>query len=88
MKSNFKKVLSDTIYDVREGICKKLEREVMRFEDIIQDLKVNFAEKLLEDIHKELNVVIGNFENKETQIERYGLLIATLSKISIDDIEE
>lgn len=85
MKSNFKKVLSDTIYDVREGICKKLEREVMRFEDVIQDLKVNFAERLLEDIHKELNIVIGNFENKETQIERYGLLIATLSKISVDE---
>ncbi len=84
MKSNFKKVLSDTIYDVREGICKKLEREVMRFEDVIQDLKVNFAEKLLEDINKELNVVIGNFENKETQIERYSLLVATLSRISVE----
>ena len=84
MKSNFKKVLSDTIYDVREGICKKLEREVMRFEDVIQDLKVNFAEKLLEDINKELNVVIGNFENKETQIERYSLLVATLAKISVE----
>lgn len=87
MKSNFKKVLSDTIYDVREGICKKLEREVMRFEDVIQDLKINFAEKLLEDIHKELNVVIGNFEDKETQIERYGLLVATLSKINLNDEE-
>ncbi len=87
MKSNFKKVLSDTIYDVREGICKKLEREVMRFEDVIQDLKVNFAEKLLEDINKELNIVIGNFEDKETQIERYGLLIATLSKINLADEE-
>ncbi|MBQ4068449.1 MAG: dynamin family protein [Lachnospiraceae bacterium] len=84
MKSNFKKVLSDTIYDVREGICKKLEREVMRFEDVIQDLKVNFAEKLLEDINKELNLVIGNFENKEAQIERYSLLVATLSRISIE----
>lgn len=84
MKSNFKKVLSDTIYDVREGICKKLEREVMRFEDVIQDLKVNFAEKLLEDINKELNVVIGNFENKETQIERYSLLVATLAKINVE----
>ncbi|MBE5927671.1 MAG: hypothetical protein E7270_12010 [Lachnospiraceae bacterium] len=84
MKSNFKKVLSDTIYDVREGICKKLEREVMRFEDVIQDLKVNFAEKLLEDINKELNLVIGNFENKEAQIERYSLLVATISRISIE----
>ena len=84
MKSNFKKVLSDTIYDVREGICKKLEREVMRFEDVIQDLKVNFAEKLLEDINKELNLVIGNFENKETQIERYSLLVATLGRINVE----
>lgn len=85
VKSNFKKVLSDTIYDVREGICKKLEREVMRFEDVIQDLKVNFSEKLLEDIHKELNMVIEDFSDKEVQIERYGLLIATLSKISLDE---
>ena len=59
----------------------------MRFEDVIQDLKINFAEKLLEDIHKELNVVIGNFEDKETQIERYGLLVATLSKINLNDEE-
>lgn len=84
MKSNFKKVLSDTIYDIREGICKKLEHEVMRFEDGIVDLKKNFAENLLVDIHKELNAVIEQFEDKENEIIRYKKLIDIIEKVEIN----
>lgn len=84
MKSNFKKVLSDTIYDVREGICNKLEREVMRFEEGIDGLKKNFAENLLTDINKELNAVIEQFENKEIEIQRYNKLIEVIDKVEIN----
>lgn len=84
MKSNFKKVLSDTIYDVREGICNKLESEVMRFEDGIDELKKSFAENLLTDIHKELNAVIEQFADKETEIKRYNKLIEVIDKVDVN----
>lgn len=81
MKSNFKKVLSDTIYDVRESICGKLEKEVARFEEGIDGLKNSFANNLLVDINKELNSVIEQFDNKETEIERYIRLIEIIEKM-------
>lgn len=84
MKSNFKKVLSDTIYDVREGICKKLEHEVMRFEDGIDELKRSFADNLLKDITNELNMVIDQFENKELEIQRYNKLIDIIEKVDVN----
>ncbi len=84
MKSNFKKVLSDTIYDVREGICKKLEHEVMRFEDGIDELKRTFADNLLKDITNELNMVIDQFENKELEIQRYNKLIDIIEKVDVN----
>ena len=83
MKSNFRKILSDTIYDVREGICNKLEKEVIRFENSIDDLKNNFANNLLVDIHKELNSVMEQFENKEIEIERYTKLIEVIDKVKV-----
>ena len=83
MKSNFKKVLSDTIYDVREGICKKLEHEVMRFEDVIEELKKNFSVNLLGDIQKELNTIIEQSSDKDNKIKRYGEIIEIIEKIDI-----
>ncbi len=83
MKSNFRKVLSDTIYDVREGICNKLEKEVIRFESSIDDLKNNFANNLLMDIHKEMNYVMEQFQNKEVEIERYTKLIEVIDKVKV-----
>lgn len=83
MKSNFKKVLSDTIYDVREGICKKLEHEVMRFEDVIEELKKNFSNALLGDIQKELNTIIEQSSDKNNKIKRYNEIIAVIEKIDV-----
>lgn len=83
MKSNFKKVLSDTIYDVREGICKKLEHEVMRFEDVIEKLKKNFSANLLGDIQKELNTIIEQSLDKDNKIKRYGEIIDIIEKIDV-----
>lgn len=83
MKSNFKKVLSDTIYDVREGICKKLEHEVMRFEDVIDDLKKNFSVNLLGDIQKELNMIIEQSSDKDNKIKRYSEIIDIIEKIDV-----
>lgn len=84
MKSNFKKILSDTIYDVREGICKKLEHEVMRFEDTIEELKKNFSNNLLGDIQKELNTIIEQSSDKENKIQKYNELIAVIEKINLE----
>ena len=84
MKSNFKKVLSDTIYDVREGICKKLEHEVMRFEDVIEELKKNFSVDLLGDIQKELNTIIEQSSDKDNKIKRYGQIIETVEKLNME----
>lgn len=84
MKSNFKKVLSDTIYDVREGICKKLEHEVMRFEDVIEELKKNFSVDLLGDIQKELNTIIEQSSDKDNKIKRYGQIIETVEKFNME----
>lgn len=84
MKSNFKKILSDTIYDVREGICKKLEHEVMRFEDVVQDLKKNFSNNLLGDIQKELNIIIEQSSDKENKINKYNELIELIEKINME----
>lgn len=84
MKSNFKKVLSDTIYDIREGICKKLEHEVMRFEDVIGDLKKNFSVNLLGDIQKELNTIIEQSSDKDNKIARYNQIIDIIEKLNIE----
>lgn len=84
MKSNFKKVLSDTIYDIREGICKKLEHEVMRFEDVIGDLKKNFSVNLLGDIQKELNTIIEQSSDKDNKIARYNQIIEIIEKLNIE----
>ena len=85
MKSNFKKILSDTIYDVREGICKKLEHEVMRFSDTIESLKQSFSKDLLGDIQKELNTVIEQSGDKEAKIVRYQEIIDIIEKININE---
>lgn len=86
MKSNFKKVLSDTIYDVREGICKKLESEVMRFEDVIDELKSNFSVNLLGDIQKELNTIIEQSSDKDNKIKKYGEIIEIIEKIDLKTV--
>lgn len=82
MKSNFKKVLSDTIYDVREGICKKLEHEVMRFEDVIEGLKSNFSVDLLSDIQDELSTIIDESSDKEEKIKKYDEIIKTVERLN------
>lgn len=84
MKSNFKKVLSDTIYDVREGICKKLEHEIMRFEDVIEELKKNFSVDLLGDIQKELNTIIEQSSDKENKIRKYNQIIELIEKLNVE----
>ncbi len=84
MKSNFKKVLSDTIYDVREGICKKLEHEIMRFEDVIEELKKNFSVDLLGDIQKELNTIIEQSSDKENKIQKYNQIIELIEKLNVE----
>ena len=81
MKSNFKKVLSDAIYDVREGICKKLESEVMRFEDGLEELKNSFANTLLADIKRELDTIIQQSSDKENKIKVYTEIIDIIEKI-------
>ena len=83
MKSNFKKVLSDAIYDIREGICKKLEHEVMRFEDTIQELKLSFSTTLLGDIRNEYNTIIEQSSDKDNKIKVYDEIIAVIEKIDL-----
>lgn len=85
MKSNFRKVLSDTIYDVREGICKKLEHEVMRFIENITQLKKNFAADLLKDIQQELTTIIEQYGDKDAQIKRYQDIIYLIENININE---
>lgn len=84
MKSNFKKVLSDAIYDVREGICKKLESEVMRFEDRLEELKQNFANNLLNDIKKELDTIIEQSSDKENKIKIYDEITDIIEKLDVE----
>ena len=81
MKSNFKKVLSDTIYDVREGICKKLEHEVMRFEDVVEGLKSNFSVDLLSNIQDELSTIIDQSADKEGKIKKYNEIIKLVEEL-------
>lgn len=88
MKSNFKKVLSDTIYDVREGICKKLESEVLRFIDQIQALKKSFSSDLLGDIQKELNQIIEQSGDRENKIEKYKEIMEIIEKMDIREVQE
>ncbi len=83
MKSNFKKVLSDAIYDVREGICKKLEHEVMRFEDVIEELKRDFSVQLLGDIRKEYSTIIAQSSDKDNKIKIYDEIISIIEKIDV-----
>ena len=87
MKSNFKKVLSDTIYDVREGICKKLEHEVMRFEDTIQELKLGFSSTLLSDIRKEYSTIIEQSSDKDNKIKVYDDIINVIEKLDVGNHE-
>lgn len=86
MKSNFKKVLSDAIYDVREGICKKLEHEVMRFEDLIEELKRDFSMQLLGDIRKEYSTIIAQSSDKDNKIKIYEEIIALIERIDVKTV--
>jgi len=84
VKSDFKKILSDTIYDVREGICRKLEHEVMRFEDAVIVLKENFASDLLKDIKEELNKVIDQSYDKSGKVKKYDEIIGIIEKMGTE----
>lgn len=83
-KSNFRAELGKIIDSICEEICRVLEGEIRRFKEHIMGLRDNFAQKLMEDINKEMSIVEQQFSNKEEEIQQYNRLINDIRRMNTD----
>lgn len=83
-KSNFRAELGKIIDSICEEICRVLEGEIRRFKEHIVGLRDNFAQKLMEDINKEMSIVEQQFSNKEEEIQQYNRLINDIRRMNTE----
>lgn len=83
-KSNFKAELGKIIDSICEEVCRSLEGEVKRFKEQVMALRDNFAQKLMEDINREMSIVTEQFSNKESEIEQYNRLINDIRRLNVE----
>lgn len=83
-KSNFRAELGKVIDSICEEICRALESEVRRFKEQIMNLRDNFAQKLIEDLNREMNLLEEQFNNKEAEIEQYNRLINDIRRLNLE----
>ncbi|SFR55328.1 dynamin family protein [Anaeromicropila populeti] len=83
-RTDLKRVLSNVISDLFNEICRRFEQEVKEFKEKVEAIKQEFSNNLLEDIHRELNQVLEQFDDKENEIKRYYQLLDTLKRINSD----
>lgn len=83
-KTNFKAELGKIIDTICEEICRVLESEIRRFKGHIIELRDNFAQKLMEDINREMSIVEDQFSNKEEEIRQYNRLINDIRRMNAE----
>lgn len=82
-KEALRKLLSDCVEKLFDTIIEKLMSEMTCFRSKMSEIKVDFAEKLLENINQEFNLILEQLENKESEIQKTKKLQEVLEKIRI-----
>lgn len=83
-RTELKRVLTNAVGDLFADICSTFEREVMLYKGRVNQIKEEFSQKLLEDMNKELNLVLEKYEDKEHQMKQYYALSDKLKKVELD----
>lgn len=74
-KTELKNALSNALSHLLDDITNIFESEVGGFKRKVDEIKEGFSTKVLEDITKELNVILEQMENKDEEIDQYHRLI-------------
>lgn len=82
-KEALRKLLSDCVEKLFDTIIEKLMSEMTCFRSKMSEIKVDFADKLLENINQEFNLILEQLENKESEIQKTKKLQEVLEKIRI-----
>lgn len=79
-KSNLKITLANVISQLFDEITKKFVYELTYFKEKLETIKIGFADKLLENINSEFNIVMHQFENKEAEINKNKEFITQITR--------
>lgn len=82
-KANIKGLYANVVTEVFDIAYKSCEDAVTRFRFHLDEIKVAFSQSLLEDINKELSLILEQYDNKEEEIKKYRSLIEEINKIDI-----
>lgn len=82
-KEALRKLLSDCVEKLFDTIIEKLMSEMTCFRSKMTEIKVDFADKLLESINQEFNLILEQLENKESEIQKTKKLQEVLEKIIV-----
>lgn len=80
-RTDLKRVLTNAVSDLFADICQQFEQEIADYKERVEQIKQEFATNLLEDMNRELNLVLEHYEDKENEIKRYYQLVDILKKI-------
>lgn len=87
-KSKLRKLVFDIISNLFDNILVLFESETKRYKDLLESIKENLKDILLEKINDEFNIILNKFENKEYQITRSNDMLSVFTDINniINDI--
>ena len=80
-RTDLKRILSSAVGDLFAEICHTFEEKIQIYKEDVEKIKREFSKELLEDMNKELNLVLEQYEDKENEIKRYYELVDILKKI-------
>ena len=80
-RTDLKRILSSAVGDLFAEICHTFEEKIQIYKEDVEKIKREFSKELLEDMNKELNLVLEQYEDKENEIKRYYELVDNLKKI-------
>ncbi|MGL4876413.1 MAG: dynamin family protein [Clostridium sp.] len=79
-KSNLKSILSNTVGILFDKITEEFIMEQKRFKKVLQPIKENFLDNLLESINSEFSVILEQYESKENEIRKYEKIHSLIVK--------
>lgn len=82
-KANIKALYGTVITEVFDIAYKNCEDAVTRFRFHLDEVKIEFSKNLLEDINKELSLILEQYDNKEEEINNYKSIIEEINKIDL-----
>lgn len=80
-KSNLKSILANTISSIFDKISGKFVEELIKFKGKMEEIKLGFSDKLLENINAEFDLVLEQFKNKEDEIIKGKEFILQVTRI-------